>query len=1313
MPSELDPAFTSYETPTEGMKRIERAMQPVQDGRMIAPAGVSSRGNYSAGVGVQGPLSGALMASSKPYTGEPSALIARGEAGPVSYQAVQPMVRGAPMSQTLGVGGKPFDADAYFGVNATRAPGQGTQYGAEIRSGGFGAQGQYDPATKGYSVGAGYQTNFATGGRAVVGHTTAAGEPVSLEEHKGQIRHRQDSGASRMAADYGYIDTSKPDHDGMKTDAFVGPHRDSKKVFVVNQQHPHTGKFNEHKVLLGYKDRAHALRDYAHSFSDGLGHKRIQSVVEMGTHELKDWLKKDHTAPLKKAVGGPVHMADGGDPPPRPLTIYRGERPTVEAEPETDLYPSQEERPIPMPMRRPDQRPVITPAMLAAQMVPPEEQSPIEGRQAASPSPEGVTAGLQTVGEGAVPLAEMTGEYLKSRFYDPGQQFEPNTDTGSRSIRHAIAALRGPEATTEGMDPSAFLQDVGKVATSVAHGAAEDPAGFIGGLNPIVGAAQAAASINEISDAAAEAEASGHTELAKKLKGAASGIGLLAAMPGGHLIAKEAAATAKAAAKAAKKSSIGDVVAKLSKMAPEEVAAIREAHAGRGLEFPEEEGLDRLRMNLQREQKASATGAEMPGMPSNERTVVRGPRDEDGNPIPGKPDFVLGKVTPEDWVDRAEALMSPKEIEEAANWYPTIRGEFLKYTNGDEAKADKYMRAWLVTQQNVDVSGAMNNVLLQREQFGRGVPIEQMKAAGMPNPTGAARSVLQDAPIEQGVGQKIADFVDAAEGKDVRSWMANHPEGGSPFVVDVHTARDTGLVDEKLLNHLRRRGYNEEDLQNVAVDMQGTPSGTQYENRAHWGRNDLTNHLNNIKWQGRSDWTPSEVQAVGWMGMTRLTADKAEDVVSGIERNVRRVSFEIAPGEGSPWEKMFGSEFSALPLQEQQRITQVVAGPAMDAASKISGIDLTNLVHGTGGWNMYQNPAAVGQALATKQGSEIAANVLGYLLQQTEVWSNSVKPMTKNPKAFAVDFMQESKSGNNYLASNDGIKDFWEQVQKMDPTAGSKKPLFVGYQPITSPDGRPGIRVLIDRGGVKTQNDLEAAIRGPMSKMLEDFPTDISIRGHEAELTKARNDWKGQSNGQSYLARLEQLLGRNPTADLDPIRGQLEEIFKRELQSASGPKTRKAQGGPVKGFAQGGPVTPASATQQVANVAHDLASIAHKDRLDQRHLAYLLKVASGMYMPPERAMQFAGQILTGDVPGLIQRFRTYVPSIRTFARLNEMMGGKHDFMGSGHMGKEMQRMKGVDGLNRMKEHVEGVMDSDVVKSRPSMAKALKKISKRI
>ena len=103
------------------------------------------------------------------------------------------------------------------------------------------------------------------------------------------------------------------------------------------------------------------------------------------------------------------------------------------------------------------------------------------------------------------------------------------------------------------------------------------------------------------------------------------------------------------------------------------------------------------------------------------------------------------------------------------------------------------------------------------------------------------------------------------------------------------------------------------------------------------------------------------------------------------------------------------------------------------------------------------------------------------------------------------------------------------------------------------------ILVLIDRHGVKTEGALEEANKGPMSKMLNDFPTDISIRGHEAELTQTRNDWKGESNGQNYLARLEQLLRGNPATELNPNRSQLKEIFKGELDAVKGTK-RKEEG---------------------------------------------------------------------------------------------------------------------------------------------------------
>jgi hypothetical protein len=549
MPSELDPAFYQYgrrETPTEGMKRIELEMRDRPDlnpGRIATGAGRTREG-YNASIGAQGPVGGGVMVAADPITGQPVMVGGRAQAGPLSYQYNQPAFRGAPASQQVGVGGQPFDADAYFGVTAQQGPG-GRSYGANVgqsgEDGGWSAYGQYNPSRRDVNVGGSYTANFATGGRAVVGHATAAGEPVSLETRKGEIRHRQDSGNSRMAADYGYIDTSKPDHDGMKTDAFVGPHRDSKRVFVVNQQHPHTGKFNEHKVLLGYKDRAHALRDYAHSFSDGLGHKRIHSVVEMGTHELKDWLKKPHTEPLKKAVGGPVHMADGGDPPPRPLTIYRGERPKVEAEPETDLYPSQEERPIPMPVPRPDRRPVITPAMLAAQMVPPEEQSPIEGRQAASPSPEGVTSALQGVAEGVSSLYATPQADAAYTTAPPAPVRRPITP-------QMIAASLNPEAQGAA---SPSLEGLGQ--GMVAMG--EDPVGLIGGMLPGIGNVMAAADVSKLKDKIAELRASGDEEGATRLQKILPLAAMGAVMPMGAGAATKAAikGAEKGAAKAAER----------------------------------------------------------------------------------------------------------------------------------------------------------------------------------------------------------------------------------------------------------------------------------------------------------------------------------------------------------------------------------------------------------------------------------------------------------------------------------------------------------------------------------------------------------------------------------------------------------------------------------------------------------------------------------------------------------------------------------------------------------------------------------------
>jgi len=302
--------------------------------------------------------------------------------------------------------------------------------------------------------------------------------------------------------------------------------------------------------------------------------------------------------------------------------------------------------------------------------------------------------------------------------------------------------------------------------------------------------------------------------------------------------------------------------------------------------------------------------------------------------------------------------------------------------------------------------------------------------------------------------------------------------------------------------------------------------------------------------------------------MTRLTADAADNTVTALERNFRRISMEVAPGEGSPWAQKFGDRFAALPVERQYQVTQTVTDRAVDMARSITGVDLRGLVHGTGGWENFQNPAAVAQTLATREGAEYTANVLGYLLQQTEVWVNSVKGMTKNPKAIAVDILED---GSQNMANNDGLRQVWDAVTAADPTG-----MIKGYQPIRTVDGRVGIRIIVDQGGAKRMTDIQSAIEGPIGQALNSLPFNTKARGYEADLVKARNDWKESPNGELYLGRLADLgRGRAPT-NLNSLRQELENLFEQELAGGAAASASRGKAGGASTGAKPSKVTGAS-----------------------------------------------------------------------------------------------------------------------------------------
>lgn len=152
------------------------------------------------------------------------------------------------------------------------------------------------------------------------GHIKFHGLDISIETAKGQKRTGKDKGGKAwsvvMPADYGYVKRTEG-ADGDHVDVFIGPHKDSQTAFIINQRHHDTGKFDEHKVMLGYRSEREACMDYCRAFSDGKGPHRIQSIATVSIDAFKKWLKSGKTirpACGKKIVDHALHHVLSGNP---------------------------------------------------------------------------------------------------------------------------------------------------------------------------------------------------------------------------------------------------------------------------------------------------------------------------------------------------------------------------------------------------------------------------------------------------------------------------------------------------------------------------------------------------------------------------------------------------------------------------------------------------------------------------------------------------------------------------------------------------------------------------------------------------------------------------------------------------------------------------------------------------------------------------------------------------------------------------------------------------------------------------------------
>lgn len=129
------------------------------------------------------------------------------------------------------------------------------------------------------------------------GHIRIHGFDITIENPKGSYREGVHDGKKwrvKMPHAYGYIrGTVGADQDHV--DCYIGPDEKSEKVFVIDQKDLKTGKFDEHKCMLGFKNKGAATTGYCRGFSDGKGYKRIMKLTPMSIDEFKEWLKLGNT----------------------------------------------------------------------------------------------------------------------------------------------------------------------------------------------------------------------------------------------------------------------------------------------------------------------------------------------------------------------------------------------------------------------------------------------------------------------------------------------------------------------------------------------------------------------------------------------------------------------------------------------------------------------------------------------------------------------------------------------------------------------------------------------------------------------------------------------------------------------------------------------------------------------------------------------------------------------------------------------------------------------------------------------------------
>ena len=128
------------------------------------------------------------------------------------------------------------------------------------------------------------------------------GFTIKVENRKGSVRSGTDPDGHewkiKMKYPYGYIGRTKG-ADDEHVDCYVGDNRKSEKIFVVHQNDPSTGEYDEDKVMFGFDSAKEAKKAYQDHYDSK---KFFGSMTEMTLDEFRSSLRKNKASKLIKSI---------------------------------------------------------------------------------------------------------------------------------------------------------------------------------------------------------------------------------------------------------------------------------------------------------------------------------------------------------------------------------------------------------------------------------------------------------------------------------------------------------------------------------------------------------------------------------------------------------------------------------------------------------------------------------------------------------------------------------------------------------------------------------------------------------------------------------------------------------------------------------------------------------------------------------------------------------------------------------------------------------------------------------------------------